>query len=238
MQFLKQNNVFLLLSLGLMAVLGIALSIVPKGELHLLLCDRHTDARDVFYKYYTQVGEWVPYVVCFLLLFYRLGWAAFTTSCVLLSGAVTQVLKRIVDAPRPLTWFAANYPEVQLPLADGVEMSRYFSFPSGHTTTFFAFFFALSIIVGQYYGSSEQQSDSRAVGKQRGQSVKRLVSEVVFFLLAALGGYSRIYLSQHFAADILGGMAIGLLITGLLYLLFARWENKKWWEMHFFAKKH
>lgn len=221
MQFLKQNRAFLLLSLGLMAVLGVVLLVVPKGELHLLLCDRHTNARDIFYKYYTQVGEWVPYVVCFLLLFYRLGWAAFTTSCVLLSGAVTQVLKRIVDAPRPLTWFAANYPDVQLPLVDGVEMSRYFSFPSGHTTTFFAFFFALSIIVCQHDSSP----------------VRRSVCGAVFFLLSALGGYSRIYLSQHFAADVLGGMAIGLLITGLLYLLFAHWESKKWWKMHFFTKK-
>ena len=221
MQFLKQNRVFLLLSLGLMMVLSIVLLIVPKGELHLLLCDRHTAVRDVFYKYYTQVGEWVPYVVCFLLLFYRLGWAAFTTTCVLLSGAVTQVLKRIVDAPRPLTWFAVNYPEVQLPLVDGVEMSRYFSFPSGHTTTFFAFFFALSIIVCQHDSSP----------------VRRSVCGAVFFLLSALGGYSRIYLSQHFAADVLGGMAIGLLITGLLYLLFAHWESKKWWKMHFFTKK-
>ena len=221
MQFLKQNRVFLLLSLGLMIVLSVALSIVPKGELHLLLCDRHTAVRDVFYKYYTQVGEWVPYVVCFLLLFYRLGWAAFTTTSVLLSGAVTQVLKRIVDAPRPLTWFAVNYPDVQLPLVDGVEMSRYFSFPSGHTTTFFAFFFALSIIVCQHDSSP----------------VRRSVCGAVFFLLSALGGYSRIYLSQHFAADVLGGMAIGLLITGLLYLLFAHWESKKWWKMHFFTKK-
>ncbi len=221
MQFLKQNRVFLLLSLGLMIVLSVALSIVPKGELHLLLCDRHTAVRDVFYKYYTQVGEWVPYVVCFLLLFYRLGWAAFTTTCVLLSGAVTQVLKRIVDAPRPLTWFAVNYPDVQLPLVDGVEMSRYFSFPSGHTTTFFAFFFALSIIVCQHDSSP----------------VRRSVCGAVFFLLSALGGYSRIYLSQHFAADVLGGMGIGLLITGLLYLLFAHWESKKWWKMHFFTKK-
>lgn len=221
MQFLKQNRVFLLLSLGLMTVLGIALLVVPKGELHLLLCDRHTAVRDVFYKYYTQVGEWVPYVVCFLLLFYRLGWAAFATSCVLLSGAVTQVLKRVVDAPRPLTWFAGNYPDVQLPLVDGVEMSRYFSFPSGHTTTFFAFFFALSIIVCQHDSSPARRS----------------VCGAVFFLLSALGGYSRIYLSQHFAADVLGGMAIGLLITGLLYLLFAHWESKKWWKMHFFTKK-
>lgn len=222
MQFLKQNRVFLVLSLGLMVGLSIALSVVPKGELHLLLCDRHTDARDIFYKYYTQVAEWVPYVVCCLLLFYRFGWAIFTTSCVLLSGAVTQVLKRIVDAPRPLTWFAVNYPDVQLPLVDGVEMSRYFSFPSGHTTTFFAFFFALSIIVSQ--------SECRKTWQ--------VFIQVLFFFFAALGGYSRIYLSQHFAADILGGMGIGLLITGLLYLLFARWANKKWWEMHFFCKKH
>ena len=222
MQFLKQNRVFLVLSLGLMVGLSIALSVVPKGELHLLLCDRHTDARDIFYKYYTKVGEWVPYVVCCLLLFYRFGWAIFTTSCVLLSGAVTQVLKRIVDAPRPLTWFATNYPDVQLPLVDGVEMSRYFSFPSGHTTTFFAFFFALSIIVSQ--------SECRKTWQ--------VFIQVLFFFFAALGGYSRIYLSQHFAADILGGMGIGLLITGLLYLLFARWANKKWWEMHFFCKKH
>ncbi|MGN0236400.1 MAG: phosphatase PAP2 family protein [Paludibacteraceae bacterium] len=211
------------LCLLLILALAIAVGCVPKGELHLSLClfECHTPLSDTFFRYYTQVGEWVPYVVCFLLLFYRLGWATFTTSCVLLSGAVTQVLKRIVDAPRPLTWFAANYPNVQLPLADGVEMSRYFSFPSGHTTTFFAFFFALSIIVCQ--------SDSR--------KAQCSVVQTLFFLLAALGGYSRIYLSQHFAADILGGIGIGLLITGLLYLLFARWEGKKWWEMHFFAKK-
>ena len=212
------------LSLLLFIALAIIIGYIPKGELHLSLClyDSHTPFLDAFFCYYTQVGEWVPYVVCFILLFYRFGWAAFTTSCVLLSGAVTQVMKRIVDAPRPLTWFATNYPDVQLPLVDGVEMSRYFSFPSGHTTTFFAFFFALSIIVSQ--------SNLRSLWGS--------ATQIIFFLLAALGGYSRIYLSQHFAADILGGMGIGMLITGLLYLLFARWSNKKWWEMHFFCKKY
>ena len=207
----------------LLLALACIVGYVPKGELHLSLClfNHHTPFLDTFFRYYTQVGEWVPYVVCFLLLFYRLGWATFATSCVLLSGAVTQVLKRIIDAPRPLTWFATNYPDVQLPLVDGVEMSRYFSFPSGHTTTFFAFFFALSIIVSQ--------SNPRSLWGS--------VTQIIFFSLAALGGYSRIYLSQHFAADILGGMGIGMLITGLLYLLFAYFENQKWWKMHFFAKK-
>ena len=222
-KLLKQNSTFLGLCLLLILVLSIAVGSVPKGELHLALClfGSHTPLLDTFFRYYTQVGEWVPYVVCFLLLFYRLGWAAFTTSCVLLSGAITQVLKRIVDAPRPLTWFAANYPEVQLPLVSGVEMSRYFSFPSGHTTTFFAFFFALSILFSKNGRLDRWQP----------------ALQTTFFLLATLGGYSRIYLSQHFAADVLGGMAIGLLITGLLYLLFAHWESKKWWKMHFFTKK-
>lgn len=220
----KQNSIFLGLSLLLIAVLAAAVTIVPKGELHLLLCDRHSAGRDLFYRYYTQVGEWVPYVVCIGLLIHRLSTAVFTTACVLLSGAATQIIKRIADAPRPLTWFAEHYPDVQLPLVDGVHMSRFFSFPSGHTTTFFAFFFALSIIVSH---SSFASRKPMAAG----------VLQVVFFCCAALGGYSRIYLSQHFAADVLGGMCIGLVITGMLYPLFLRFEQEKWGKMHFFAKK-
>ncbi len=220
----KQNSIFLGLSLLLIAVLAAAVTIVPKGELHLLLCDRHSAGRDVFYRYYTQVGEWVPYIVCIGLLIHRLSTAVFTTACVLLSGAATQIIKRIVDAPRPLTWFAEHYPDVQLPLVDGVHMSRFFSFPSGHTTTFFAFFFALSIIVSH---SSFASRKPMAAG----------VLQMFFFCCAALGGYSRIYLSQHFAADVLGGMCIGLVITGMLYPLFLRFEQEKWGKMHFFAKK-
>ena len=60
----RQNAVFISLSLMLLIALGLALLCVPKEELHLLLCDRHTPARDIFYRYYTQVAEWFPYVVC------------------------------------------------------------------------------------------------------------------------------------------------------------------------------
>lgn len=220
----KQNSIFLGLSLLLIAVLAAAVTIVPKGELHLLLCNRHSAGRDIFYRYYTQVGEWVPYVVCIGLLIHRLSTAVFTTACVLLSGAATQIIKRIVDAPRPLTWFAGHYPDVQLPLVDGVHMSRFFSFPSGHTTTFFAFFFALSIIVSHSSFASRKPMAAGAL-------------QMAFFCCAALGGYSRIYLSQHFAADVLGGMCIGLTITGMLYPLFLRFEQEKWGKMNFFAKK-
>lgn len=231
MPFFRRNAVFLSLCLLLIVALVCALITVSKAKLHLLLCDCHTPAGDIFFKYYTQVGEWVPYVVCVALLFYKAGWAAFTLAGTVVSGLATQILKHIVNAPRPLTYFAQHYPNVRLPLVDGVSMSRFFSFPSGHTTTFFALFFALCIIYTSQ--SAKRQTAQPSVYRVVGTTVW----QVMCFALAALGAYSRIYLSQHFAADILGGICVGLLITGLLYVVFRRWESANWYNWHFFQKK-
>ena len=131
----------------LIVALGLALIYIPKGELHLLLCDRHTHARDIFYRYYTHVAEWFPYVLCvLLLLFGRIGNGVFASAALLLSALTTQLFKHIVNAPRPLTWFAEHMPDIQLPLVENVKMNYWYSFPSGHTTSFFALFFAISII--------------------------------------------------------------------------------------------
>lgn len=228
-ELLKHNSVFLGLSLILIIVLGLALLYIPKGELHLLLCDRHTCARDTFYRYYTQMAEWTPYVICLLLLFYRAGSAAMAAVGVALSGLCTQIIKHIVDAPRPLTWFATYFPDVQLPLVDGVKMSQYYSFPSGHTTTFFALFFALSIILTERISRSGKTTHfERTIS---------YMAQIVLFVAATLGGYSRIYLSQHFAADALAGIVVGIAITLVSYAIFHRSEDKKWYNYHFFAKK-
>ncbi len=232
MNFLRRNGVFLTLCLILTVALSVCLLCIPKAELHLFLCNRHTPLLDTFYKYYTQVGEWVPYIVCIALLFYKAGWAAFTLSGTLLSGLATQILKRIADAPRPMTYFAENYPDIQLPLVDGVTMSRFYSFPSGHTTTFFALFFALCII-----GTGFLHKHTNQFTNLQTYTFTNFILQALCFFFAALGGYSRIYLSQHFAADILGGMCVGLPITGLLYVAFYRWQYQNWFNWHFFAKK-
>ena len=131
----------------LLGVLGLALLYIPQGELHLLLCDRHTPARDIFYRYYTQVAEWFPYIVCVaLLLFSRIGDGAFASAAMILSALTTQLFKNIINAPRPIKWFELNMPDVQLPLTPGVEVHSWFSFPSGHTTSFFALAFVLCVI--------------------------------------------------------------------------------------------
>ena len=224
-QLLRNNSIFIALCLMFIIALGAALLSIPKGELHLLLCDRHTPFGDIFFRYYTHIAEWLPYALCVLiLLFCRVGDAAFAASCQAFSALTTQVIKHIVVAPRPLTWFETNWPEIQLPLVEGVQMNRWFSFPSGHTTSFFALFFAICVIASQ---SSTMKNH---------KSLNALL-QLTLFVLAALGGYSRIYLSQHFALDVLGGTCVGILITLVCYAIFSPFEQKKWYNYRLLAKK-
>lgn len=236
--FFKQNVVFISLSLLLLLALGSALIWVPKGELHLLLCDRHTPARDIFYRYYTHVAEWLPYVLCVLILiFSKAGHAALAASCIACSELTTQIIKHLVCAPRPLTWFAENMPNVQLPLVDGVQMNYWLSFPSGHTTSFFALFFALAILVGKKSATLQQEYPNTKLPLGFGLVLTMFIIPAFLFLLAVLGGYSRIYLSQHFAQDVFGGMCVGLLISIVCYAIFSRFENQKWYNYRLLAKK-
>lgn len=230
----KQNAVFITLSLLLLIALGSALVMIPKGELHLLLCDHHTPARDIFYRYYTHVAEWFPYVLCvLLLLFSRIGDGAFASACQALSALTTQIIKHIVCAPRPLTWFAETMPDVQLPLAEGVRMNYWLSFPSGHTTSFFALAFVLCIIATKKI----TQTTSPILQSGHTQRACCVLVQVLLFLLAALGGYSRIYLSQHFALDVLGGACVGMLITIVCYAVLSRFKNKKWYNYRILGPK-
>ena len=214
---------FLGLSLMLLVALGLVLVYIPKADLHLLLCDRHTPARDIFYRYYTTVAEWFPYVICvLLLLFGRVGNGIFASSAMILSALSTQLIKHIVNAPRPVTWFAANCPDIQLPLVDGVRMNLWYSFPSGHTTSFFALALATSILITSSTSPTSHTS---------------LFLQILLFALAALGGYSRIYLSQHFALDVFAGILVGTLITILCYAVLYRFQDQKWYNYRLFSKK-
>ena len=209
----------------LVIALGLALLYIPKGELHLLLCDRHTPARDIFYRYYTHVAEWFPYVICVaLLLFGRIGDGVFASSAMLLSALSTQILKHIVNAPRPVIWFGNNMPEIDLPLVEGVKMNLWFSFPSGHTTSFFSLAFVACILLTKKLSTLNYP-------------LSTLIVQVTLFMLALLGGYSRIYLSQHFSADVFAGVIVGVSITILCYVVFDRYKDQKWFNYRLIAKK-
>lgn len=222
---IKNNAVFLSLSLMLLIGIGLALIFVPKGDLHMLLCDRHTGARDSFYRYYTHVAEWFPYIICVsLLLFGRVGDGLMASSCMVFSALTTQLFKHLINAPRPITWFAANLPDIQLPLVDGVRMNEWYSFPSGHTTSFFALAFVVCILLTNKLSTLTSLLSS-------------IIVQVSLFILALLGAYSRIYLSQHFAMDVFGGVVVGLTISILCFAVFYRSMDQKWYNYRLFSKK-
>ena len=204
---------FLVPTLVLALVLGIALLITPKAELHLALCQPHTTGLDTIVPIITNLVDWLPYLCVILLLFYRVGWATFLASNLLLSTIIVQPIKHIVCAPRPLTWFAENMPDVTLPLVEGVRMNHWLSFPSGHTTTFFVLFYSLSIILCA-------------------ENVKgKTILSILCFLCASFGAYTRIYLSQHFALDIFAGILIAVFSTLCLYFfLVKKTQNTQFWD--------
>ena len=203
---------FLVPTLVLALVLGTTLLVVPKAELHLALCQPHTHFLDTIVPIFTDLVDWLPYLCVVLLLFYRAGWATFLASNLLLSTLIVQPIKHILCAPRPLTWFAENMPDISLPLVEGVRMNYWLSFPSGHTTTFFVLFFSLSIIL---YAENI-----------KGKSILSFLC----FLCASFGAYTRIYLSQHFALDIFAGILIAVSSTLVLYFfLVKRTQNTSFW---------
>lgn len=111
-----------------------------------------------------------------------------------LSALVVQWLKRRVfeEFDRP-SMFLEHMPG--LPLVGGVELHHYFSFPSGHTTAAFSMCLALAVIIGR-----------------RGAAI-------LLAVLAVLLGYSRVYLSQHFAEDVVAGAFTGSLVAVAVYLV-------------------
>ena len=203
---------FLVPTLVLALILAIALLVVPKAELHLALCQPHTPFLEAIVPVFSDLVDWLPYLCVVLLLFYRAGWATLLASNLLLSTLIVQPIKHIVHAPRPLTWFAENMPDISLPLVEGVKMNLWLSFPSGHTTTFFVLFFTLSIIL----------CAENCKGKY--------VLSFICFLCASFGAYTRIYLSQHFAFDIFAGILIAVCSTLVLYFfLVKRTQNTSFW---------
>lgn len=175
------------------------------AETHLWLNQYHSDSLDRFLSAYTHLGEWLPWTIAAILLFYGLyvtflkgqkdAWrlASLPLLAQVYATIIVQPIKHLINEPRPLTFFTDHYPDIVLPLVEGVRMRAWHSFPSGHTASFFAL--ALSLI---YLIRLATRKSYPAIN-------------TVLILFAMLGGYSRIYLSQHFLHDVVIGMVIGLI---------------------------
>jgi len=195
----------------LMAILGLMYA-YPKPELHMLLNSYHSSLQDTFFKYYSMLAEWPLYAIALLpLLWKKVKMTIFFAMCELTGGSILQILKHIISTDRPVSVFE-HYAYMDLPLVQGVTMHHGNSFPSGHASTFFMFCTCCVIIQAYSY---IQRDRPYSLGK------KILFNTMLIALLvvAAVGAYSRVYLSQHFLADVCVGSVIGFITPFMMYLL-------------------
>ena len=193
----------------LMAVLGL-MYLYPKPELHLLLNAHHSSIQDIFFKYYSVLAEWPLYVLALLpLLWKKIKITIFFAMCELTGGAILQILKHIISTDRPVSVFE-HYHDLVLPLVQGVTMYHSNSFPSGHASTFFMFCTCCTIILTYHYYRKKEPHDLRT-------RILFGVALLLLLVLAVMGAYSRVYLSQHFLSDVCVGSIIGFTTPFLMY---------------------
>ena len=198
---IKDNYIFILPFTIIWIIMFVLLMYYGKINCHLLLNSFHTTIGDYFFKYITEVGGSIPFIILGLLLFYNYRNFIFLGLSQGLSSLITFVIKRVMQIPRPSVIF--NELGIELPVVNGVDLHHSRSFPSGHTTTAFATFFVLAVIIKNKY------------------------IKLLCLIIAILGGYSRIYLSQHFITDVLAGALIGLLSAIIISPIFyeKQWGN-------------
>lgn len=169
--------VFLLAAAALLFING-------KADSFLALNQYHPYWLNVFFINYTFMGDGI-FALCLIgFLFYlkrkQEAWAMLFAF--LISGLAVQLIKNLVNAPRPRLFFEPGRYHYFL---DNISLANNSSFPSGHTATAFAIATVFVILL------------------------KNSKWQLPVLLAAIFVGYSRIYLAQHFVADVLIGAFIG-----------------------------
>lgn len=120
-----------------------------------------------------------------------------------------QILKHLFDSDRPASVFEQYHDKV-LPVVEGVDLYHSNSFPSGHASTFFVFFTCCAILLA---------CQRRLKAPYNNPTIWCRINLAMLGLLimAALGAFSRVYLSQHFLSDVCVGSIIGVVSPCLVF---------------------
>lgn len=196
--FLKHNSLILsLYGIALLFSFFLLLN-YEKVIIHIYLNHLVGNAflNDFFY-YVTYFGDGMlaPFLLLAILVYNtRLG--IYTTLSFITASLFSQVLKHFFfdDVNRPLFVFQWQY-HYPINYVEGVERYIHNSFPSGHATQAFAIFMCLAF------------------------TAKKQPVKLLFFSLAVLTSFSRVYLSQHWLSDITAGSVIGFIFSILYYYL-------------------
>jgi len=191
----KENQYFFLGYFFLLIIAVIILLADTKAAGFILLNPYHSAFLNFVFEGITLLGDGIFTVAfCVVLLFLKRRYLSFMIFLSFAtSGILTQVIKDFVSEARPALFLQkTNYPY----FIDHVTLHNFHSFPSGHSTSAFAL---VSIIAF---------------------AVKDKKYALPLLALAALVGYSRIYLGQHFLLDVTVGSVIGVLFSIISWMSF------------------
>lgn len=203
---MRKSHVTFFLFPTLIALLmgGFFLFAYSKEYIHLAINANHAAWADILFKYWTYLGEgWLFALAIPVALF--ISWRA--SLQVALTGLftllVTGVFKNWLYAgePRPVQFFSGIQ---DLNLVEGVKMAHWNSFPSGHTMAAFGIWFGMSIVL------------------------KNKTWSLIFFCIAFLVGYSRMYLNQHFLVDVVAGAGFGVFCALLAWWASNQFKGDFW----------
>lgn len=200
---LRANGWFLIPFLIIWCGALIFASLHTKAETHIIINRFHSPFFDCFFKYITELGGSIPWIIIGLLLLYKVKISLFLTASQLVATLITTPLKHIFHVARPSVLLSEM--GIDFHTVAGVALHVKNSFPSGHTSSAFALFFAIAVLC------------------------KKPWQKALCLFLALLAGFSRIYLSQHFLQDVLAGSIIGIVAV----LAISYWfTEKKWCEQN------
>lgn len=200
---ISKTKYFLIPWIAFILLAGITLISYSVSEIHLAVNTHNNGFLDFIMPWVTLGADgWTIVVACLLMFAWHRRAGLFISLACLLTSSITWALKTTLfyGEPRPKYYFT-NIEKFDLHYVPGVENWLYDSFPSGHTTVAFAFFFSIAICVRP----------------------KKIAA--MLFVAALAVGYSRIYLSQHFLLDVFFGSIIGTIGT---LIVFAEATRRKW----------
>jgi membrane-associated phospholipid phosphatase len=181
---------------------GLDVFFFDKAAVLVQISEWRTPFLDVFFAWFTHMGEAYAYLVVGCgFIYYRAYWSGFFTALLGLSvSGASWVLKNYFGMPRPKVYFEQIlYRPELVSQIEGVDLNTSWtsSFPSGHTMAAFAIYTFLAM----------HTSNPKL--------------KFVCFLLAIGVGFSRMYLFQHFLSDVWVGAFLGIAL-GFLAHFFAQ----------------
>ena len=142
----------------------------------------------------------IPLIAVSILIFDRgnaLKVIVISIIAILFGGLIVHILKVLIQRPRPLVEPLFEFININV---CGQKLCGKNSFPSGHSQTAFS----IAAVLSGYYKKW-----------------------LLFYLLAFLAAFSRVYIGVHYPFDIIAGSMIGYLSAKLVLAINQKWDTKE-----------